>query len=366
MDDSFLDNPSQRRTFARRLLAWFDRRARDLPWRRRRDPYAVWISEVMLQQTQVATVVNYFGRFLQAFPSLAALAAADEADVLRLWEGLGYYRRARGLHQAARRLRELGFDDVPDDPAVLAELPGLGRYTVNAILSQAFERPLPVLEANSRRVLCRLLAILEDPTSALAQKRLWQAADTLLPKRRVGDFNQALMELGALVCSPAPACAACPVTEHCAAKRRGLQARIPAPPKSPRVEQVREVAVAVRRRDKMLLLQRSDQGRWAGMWEFPRGAAPEGASPAQAARGLLDSLGIRAALGREIITIRHAVTRFRIALTCLEADYQGGRVHARGVQARGYRAARWLPLTELTSVPSSRPQRRLAAALRDA
>src|SRR5688500_10811369 len=155
----------------RRLLAWFDRHARDLPWRRRRDPYAVWVSEVMLQQTQVATVIGYFQRFMNEFPDVAALAAADEQQVLRAWEGLGYYRRARALHRAARQLCADHAGRIPDDPDILSGLPGLGRYTVNAILSQAFERRLPILETNSRRVLCRLLGERGDPAGAPVQER---------------------------------------------------------------------------------------------------------------------------------------------------------------------------------------------------
>src|SRR5437764_8877912 len=175
----------------RRLLGWFDRHRRDLPWRRDRDPYRVWVSEVMLQQTQVATVVPYFERFLRAFPTLPDLAAADEQDVLRLWEGLGYYRRARDLHRAARRLVADHGGLVPDDPAALAGLPGLGRYTRNAVLSQAFDRRLPILEANSQRVLSRLFARGEDPRGGPARRWLWQAAEELLPARQAGAFNQA-------------------------------------------------------------------------------------------------------------------------------------------------------------------------------
>ncbi len=202
------------------LLRWFDRHARNLPWRRTRDPYAIWISEVMLQQTQVATVIPYFERFLNAFPSLSALAAADEQHVLRLWEGLGYYRRARNLHQAAQLLHAEHAERFPDDADVLRRLPGFGRYTANAVLSQAFDRRLPILEANSRRVLCRLFGVRDDPQEAAVQARLWTAAEALLPVKRVGAFNQALMELGALVCTPArPQCSRCPLSRQCQARR---------------------------------------------------------------------------------------------------------------------------------------------------
>src|SRR5262245_29972756 len=165
----------------------------------------------MLQQTQVATVIPYFERFVQSFPTVAALAAADEHDVLRHWEGLGYYRRARQLHQAARRVVADHQGNIPADPDAFGSLPGVGRYTMGAVLSQAFELRLPILEANSLRVLCRLLGCREDPRAPAVQRRLWEVAAALLPARHVGDFNQALMELGALVCTPAaPNCKACP------------------------------------------------------------------------------------------------------------------------------------------------------------
>src|SRR5262245_64033449 len=197
----------------RKLLAWFDRHRRDLPWRADRDPYRVWVSEVMLQQTTVAAVVPYFDRFLAAFPTVQALAAADEQQVLKLWEGLGYYRRARHLHAAAKRLVAEQGGALPDDPAVWAELPGVGRYILGAVLSQAFDRKLPVVEANSLRVLARLFGYRGDPREGDGKTWVWSAAEIMLPTRRAGDFNQALMELGALVCTPtAPACGACPLS----------------------------------------------------------------------------------------------------------------------------------------------------------
>jgi A/G-specific adenine glycosylase len=301
-----------RRWVRRRLALWFARHARALPWRKNRDPFAIWISEIMLQQTQVATVVPYFQRFLQAFPTVSALAAADEQQVLRLWEGLGYYRRARDLHQAARRLAAEHGAVIPNDPVLFRSLPGIGRYTVGAVLSQAYDRRLPILEANSQRVLCRLLGLRDDPRSALVQRRLWQAARELLPRRGAGDFNQALMELGALVCtSAAPACEACPLARHCAARRLGLQERIPLRVEAPAVVAVREVAIVVHRGPRVLVVQRPSQGRWPRMWEVPHGALAEAENHEQAAARLLPDLtAIEAQLGPELLTIRHAVTRF--------------------------------------------------------
>src|SRR5918912_1533002 len=223
------DSPSLPR-LTRPLLAWFDRHRRDLPWRRDRDPYRVWVSEVMLQQTTVAAVVPYFNRFVAAFPTVVDLAKAYEQDVLRLWEGLGYYRRARHLHAAARRLVAGHGGRLPDDPAVWADLPGVGRYILGAVLSQAFDRRLPIVEANSLRVLCRLFGYRGDPREGAGKAWVWRAAEAVLPGSRPGDFNQALMELGALVCTPtAPECGECPLAANCVAVRDGLQDQIPPP-----------------------------------------------------------------------------------------------------------------------------------------
>jgi A/G-specific adenine glycosylase len=349
------------RQVRRALLAWFDRHKRDLPWRRDRDPYRIWVSEIMLQQTQVATVVPYFERFLAAFPTIAALAAADEQEVLRLWEGLGYYRRARDLHRAARCLVAGHGGRFPDDPEAVAALPGIGRYTQGAILSQAFDRRLPILEANSQRVLCRLLGEAGDPRQGPVRRRLWAAAEELLPRRRVGDFNQALMELGALVCMPAaPRCAECPLAGVCAARRQGKQEEIPRRAAAPEPVAVQEAAVVVRRGGRVLLAQRpATANRWAGMWEFPHGPLRDGEPhEAAAVRVLMELTAVRADLGPELLTVRHGVTRYRITLTCFEACYRGGRF-----RSAFYQAANWVRPDELAGYPVSAPQRLLARAL---
>jgi A/G-specific adenine glycosylase len=345
---------------ARRLLPWFHRHRRDLPWRRDRDPYRIWVSEVMLQQTQVATVIPYFERFLQTFPSVADLAAAEEQEVLRLWEGLGYYRRARDLHRAARLLAAEHDGQFPDDAAILSGLPGLGRYTCNAVLSQAFDRRLPILEANSQRVLSRLFGRAEDPRQGPARRWLWQTAEDILPQRQVGAFNQALMELGALVCTPAaPRCGDCPLAGRCLARQMGRQESIPARTPSPEIVRVREAAVVLRRGSEVLLVQRPHGGRWAKMWEFPHGPLQEGETEETAAARILHELtGLHGKLGSELLAIRHAVTRHRIALTCFDAEYAGGEFHS-----DFYVEARWLSLADLVAYPVSSPQRRLARFL---
>jgi A/G-specific adenine glycosylase len=342
------------------LLRWFERHQRSLPWRRDRDPYPIWVSEVMLQQTQVATVIPFFERFLQAFPTLTDLAAADEQQVLRLWEGLGYYRRARDLHRAARQLAAEHHGGIPDDPDLLAKLPGMGRYTVGAVLSQAFDRRLPILEANSQRVLCRLFGLREDPRRGPTRSRLWQLAETLLPKRKVGEFNQAVMELGALVCTPAtPRCDACPLAAHCVARRLGLQAEIPARPEAPATVAVHEAAVVLRRGEQVLLMQRPTEGRWANLWEFPHGSLVDDETHEKAAaRVLRQATGLVAEPRGEILTIRHGVTRFQITMVCFEAFFRGG-----ALRLGFYRQGAWLEPAQLSAYPVSAPQRRLAAAL---
>jgi A/G-specific adenine glycosylase len=355
-----LPSPELARSMRRRLLAWFNQSQRDLPWRRDRDPYRIWVSEVMLQQTTVAAVVPYFERFLQAFPTVTALAAADEAQVLRLWEGLGYYRRARNLHRAARVLVEKHAGQLPNDPAAWHGLPGVGRYTVGAVLSQAFDRRLPILEANSRRVLCRLFARTGDPTRAPLQTWLWSAAEALLPKRKAGHFNQALMELGALVCTPVnPACRDCPLRPLCQAHRQGLQEQIPERPPEPTITAVHEAAVVLRRGDTVLLVQRPEHGRWAGLWEFPHGSINDGESPKKAAERLArDLTGITATVGGELLTIRHGITRYRITLVCFTATPRRGTF-----RSQFYRLGVWAEVGRLGEYPFSAPQRRLAAAV---
>jgi A/G-specific adenine glycosylase len=351
-----------RRRLPRRLLAWFARCRRDFPWRRDRDPYRIWVSEVMLQQTQAATVIPYFERFLLAFPTLTDLAAADEQDVLRLWEGLGYYRRARDLLRTARLLAATNGGRFPDEPAALHGLPGLGRYTRNAVLSQAFDRRLPILEANSVRVLTRLFGRTGDLRRGPEQRWLWAAAEALLPSRRAGDFNQSLMELGALICTPhSPRCGECPLATDCVARRLGLQALIPARAPAPEPTLVREAAVVVRRGEQVLLLQRPPDRRWASLWEFPHGPLIEGEAPDKAASRLLHELtGFQGRIGAELITLRHGVTRFRITLVCFEAEYLSGEF-----RTEFYRQAVWLTPTELGAYPVSSPQRRLAKVLAD-
>ncbi|MFW5868776.1 MAG: A/G-specific adenine glycosylase, partial [Armatimonadota bacterium] len=224
------------------LLAWFDAHRRDLPWRRTSDPYRIWVSEIMLQQTQVDRVIDYYERFLVAFPTVEALAEAPIDDVLRLWEGLGYYSRARNLHAAARVIVQEHGGEFPRSPEAIRALPGIGEYTAGAVQSIAFGVPVPAVDANVIRVLARLFAVEGDVSAGEERRRIADLAAEVVPDDRPGDFNQALMELGALLCIPGrPGCLICPLSEVCRAKLRGLQATIP-PPKSRAVHEVASVA----------------------------------------------------------------------------------------------------------------------------
>ncbi len=352
------DSPWRAR-YRRRLRTWYRKHARDLPWRRNRDPYLVWISEIMLQQTQVATVESYFLRFREAFPTIEALAAAEEQHVLRLWEGLGYYRRARQLHAAARVLVEQHDGRFPDDPEAVRALPGIGRYTGGAILSIAFNAREPILEANTIRLFCRLLAYRGVPTSSDAQRILWAMAETVLPRRDVGTFNQALMELGSQVCTPkSPDCDACPVANLCQAKALGLQDAVPAQKPKKKFEDVHEVALIVRRRRRVLLLRRPEGARWAGLWDFPRYEMDHEEEPALFSKlrdKLLAQTGIDATPEEHQERLKHGVTRFRITLDCYTARFvEVGKPPADVPELM------WITLKQLAEYPLNTTGRKLA------
>jgi A/G-specific adenine glycosylase len=307
-----------------RLLAWFDAHHRPLPFRESRDAYRIWVSEVMLQQTTVAAVVPYFQRFVKRFPTVTDLAKADEAEVLALWEGLGYYRRVKHLHAAAKILASHG-NDLPDDPAIWAELPGVGRYILGAVLSQAFDRRLPIVEANTLRLLSRLFGYRDDPRSSAGQKWLWATAEAILPKRRIGDFNQALMELGALVCTPTnPKCGDCPLRRNCIARKTDAVKDIPPKPKPTTVTNVVEVVLVARRGETLLLGHRPDGIRWAGLWELPHGEIAAGETIAEAAKRLgRELLGVTVRAGDIGEVVKQQVTRFAISLTPVTVTFRG-------------------------------------------
>jgi A/G-specific adenine glycosylase len=309
------------------LLAWYDCHRRDLPWRDQPDPYRVWISEVMLQQTQVTTVVPYYERFLGRFPTLEDLAAAPLDAVLKAWEGLGYYARARHLHAAARQVLADYGGRLPPSYAALRRLPGLGDYTAGALASIAFGERVPAVDGNVKRVLARLFAVTDDVTRGAAARRLRAIAADLVPPDRPGDFNQAMMELGATICTPgSPRCPLCPVQAECVGLAQGVQESLPI--KGPRRTQPHyDVTAAVIRADdgRLLIAQRKPEAMLGGLWEFPGGKCHPGETlPDCLRREIREELGLEIEVGHCLTTIRHSYTHFRISLHVFECRHLDG------------------------------------------
>jgi A/G-specific adenine glycosylase len=351
---------SKRPVFSRRLLRWFSRHRRDLPWRRTRDPYRIWVAEVMLQQTRAATAGPYFERFVARFPDLRSLAEADLDEVLKIWEGLGYYRRARHLKRAAEQLVAAGATQLPDDYQRLLALPGVGRYTAGAVMSLAFNRPYPIQDGNVRRVLCRVWAVGRDPRRADVQAWLWHAAEQLIPRCRAGRFNEALMELGATVCTDRAArCTVCPLSELCDGHRRGDVYAYPHRSRAAPLPHFDVVAGIVRRGSRLLVAQRPATSMLGGLWEFPGGKVEAGESLERALhRELGEELGITVRVERPFVRVEHAYTHFRITLHSFFCRHRRGRTRALGCAAY-----RWLTLGELGELAFPKADRVIIAAL---
>lgn len=298
--------PKQRVDLRRALLGWFDVAARTLPWRERRDAYGIWLSEIMLQQTRVDTVIPYYERFLTMYPTVHALADAPVEDVLKQWAGLGYYRRARQLCQAAREVVANHEGKFPQDPKGLQELSGVGRYTAGAIASIAFGVATPLVDGNVIRVFARLFGLTEDMRKSAGVKRVWRLAAELVDSERPGDFNQSLMELGATVCTPkAPRCADCPVAADCAAKRTGNPLALPVLSKRAKPKVVMAASLVWRGRDgKTLLARRNSEGLFGGMWEPPMVEGTRAMLP-QALRSLQLPVDSARVVGRVRHTLSH-------------------------------------------------------------
>jgi A/G-specific adenine glycosylase len=342
------------------LLAWFARARRDLPWRRDYDPYAVWIAEVMLQQTQVETMLPYYARWMARFPALADVARAPLADVLKHWEGLGYYARARNLHRAAQAVMERRQGRLPQKVEELMMLPGIGRYTAGAIASIAFNRPAPLVDGNVARVLCRVAALEEAPRSPTGKRVVWALAQAALPQESPRAFNEALMELGALVCRPrAPACPRCPLVAQCQARRLGTPEAYPRRP--PRRERPvrRGVMLLGQTGARLLVRRRPPGGLWGGLWEFPWLELRSGESPHAALRRLAGPMGLSIdgkpqPCGRLI----HGLTHFQLELACFAIRWKKFPPAARED------AARWVTPRELESLALGRLNHKALALLR--
>jgi A/G-specific adenine glycosylase len=320
----------------------------------------------MLQQTQVATVIPYFRRFLARFPKITDLAAAEEQDVLRLWQGLGYYSRARSLQRCAQKVVGDFGGQVPWDVEALRTLPGVGRYTAGAIASIAFGRRAPILDGNVMRVICRLDRIELDPREPTTNEVLWTRATDLLPARqRIGDFNSALMELGALVCTPRqPQCLVCPVREHCDAFAAGVQDRIPPPRQAKRTPLLKRRTFCIRKGDAWLIEQRPAKGRWAGMWQFIT-IAGHGNSAARTKPSTPPRLPIEVTKPVLLGTIRHALTHRRYEFDVYSCDAAGDEAVGELVLPHDDRPRRWVTWPELSRYPLPRPHVKIAAMLGD-
>jgi A/G-specific adenine glycosylase len=350
------------------LLTWIDAgHLRDLPWRAEpRDPYAVWVSEVMLQQTQVATVVPYLQRWLKRFPTVETLAAADLGDVLKAWEGLGYYSRARNLHKAARIVVEQHAGRPPAERRALLALPGIGKYTAGAILSIAFGQRAAVLDGNVKRVLARVYDVAGEIGKSATETHLWRLAQGLVEAvepQQAGPLNEALMDLGATVCLPqGPRCLLCPLHASCLARQRGTQEERPVRLARKPLPHF-DVTAAVLRRpgqpEQFLIAQRPPEGMLGGLWEFPGGKLHAGETLADCLRReMQEELGVEVAVGDLVTVVRHAYTHFRITLHAFECRLLAGQPQSIGVADW-----RWVTLDDLASYPFAVTDQKIIAAL---
>jgi A/G-specific adenine glycosylase len=352
------------------IVAWFELSQRDLPWRRTRDPYAVWVSEIMLQQTRVETVAPRYARWMARFPSVTALAAAPLDDVLAEWAGLGYYARARNLHASARLCAAEHGGQLPRRLDEIGRLPGIGRYTAGAIASIAFEFPAPILDGNVERVLARLFAVGGDVRAQPARGRLWRLAERMVEPADDGalpsQVNQGMMELGALLCSPRrPRCPECPVAALCQARSRGAPEALPEKPRAQRVTELSQVALALWRGGKILLVRRPPEGLWGGLFELPSGEPTPGESLVGAARRIAaERVGLRvdaaaiAPLPAPAASFQHLLSHRRVTFHGYRAAAPSGRV-----RRTFYDAHRWVAPEAARTLGVSRATDRIIKTL---
>jgi A/G-specific adenine glycosylase len=349
------------------LLAWWDEGHRTLPWRESSDPYAIWVSEIMLQQTQIATVIPYFDRWMTRFPTVHSLADAALDDVLKQWEGLGYYSRARNLHAAAIIVVDEFDGYLPGTLPELLALPGIGRYTAGAIASIAYNQAAPVLDGNVMRVRSRVTDLSEDISKGATKNKLWQLAGTLVPGQRPGEYNQALMELGQLVCSPGiPHCTKCPLAALCRAREQGTVDQRPVRPPRKRTPHYDVVAGVIWQGEEpsatahFLIARRPLDGLLGGLWEFPGGKQEVGETLAQALRReIKEELALDIIVGQQLTVVKHAYTHFRITLHAFHAQANGGEPEDIGVAAHA-----WVTIDNLDHFAFASADRQIIAALK--
>lgn len=351
-----LEHAAQRTAFRRALLRWYRSAARDLPWRRADDPYLIWLSEAMLQQTQVVTVIPYFERFRAAYPTVHDLAQAPLDDVLKQWEGLGYYSRARNLHRAAQQIAAAG--EFPESAEEWRQLPGIGRYTAAAIASITRGEPVAVLDGNVKRVLARLHAIHEPINAAATERRLWELADDLLAKRSAGEFNQAMMELGAEICTPrGPQCLSCPVRQFCSAAATGLAEQLPNKTRSVKPKRIEGLAALVEYRGRLLVRKRPEGGLLGGLWEIPT-VLENQVSEVTLADLVASLTGCRPTLGDVAATVQHTFTHRQLTLRVFRVN-----LRHKPTLATNSHQQRWLGREELQAVALGKMYHKALAAV---
>lgn len=340
------------------LLHWFAENGRDLPWRRTYLPYHIWISEIMLQQTQMDRVVAYFNRWLENFPDIATLAEAREQEVLRLWEGLGYYSRARNLLKTAELLNRRHDSALPEDHGALLRLPGIGKYTAGAIMSLAFNRSHPIVDANVERLFSRLFNLAGPVKEKQTHDFIWRKAAELIPEGKARFFNQSLMELGALVCLPrSPRCNECPIRAHCEAFARGMVSERPVAGKAREIIPITMVSGILRHQGKIYIQKRLADDVWPNLWEFPGGCLEEGETPEEAlVREYREETGFAIHGLKKIGTIKHSFTKYRVLLHCYHCRLRGNET---GPVLRAAQEYRWASPDELDNFAFPAPHRRL-------
>ncbi len=346
---------------SRPLLEWYAIHARQLPWRDHPDPYAIWISEIMLQQTRVETVFDYFNRWMQAFPDIETLANAAEQAVLKQWEGLGYYSRARNIHKTARILLHDYDGKLPADPHQLQKLPGIGRYTAAAITSIAFGMDQAALDGNIRRVLSRVFDIDLPIRTPASEKLFWKLAEQNLPAGQAGDYNQALMDLGASICLPSrPKCLLCPVQKFCLAFERGVQEQRPVIPEKKPIPHYVVTAAILQRDQQFLLAQRPANGLLGGLWEFPGGKQEAGETLTGALeREIMEELGSTISVEKHFGEYQHAYTHFRVTLHAFLCSLIEGEPQP--IEAS---QLAWVSLEQLPEYPMGKIDRMIADQLK--
>lgn len=360
----------------KKLLAWYEQSKRDLPWRSTTDPYAIWVSEIMLQQTQVATVLPYYYRFLSSFPTVHELANAEEQSVLRHWEGLGYYRRAKQLHAAARAIVERHGGVFPQSFEEVLALPGIGRYTAGAICSFAYDQATPIVEANTQRLYARLLCLTQSLADKSSQTALWKFASDILPEgagRNARSINHALMELGALVCSPKPDCDKCPLLSLCPTAKQGLQTEVPVAKKKTVYTDRAFAVVIVRDHQDRIFVRKCAAGEWwEGLWDFPRIEITDSDLAEIDVRPWLTqevnkTFGLSVKNISEGSVIRHSVTRYRIQLRCFSAQMKSKltrlNLQNQNVPDLTTWSSRWVTMDELIHLPLSASGRKVSTLI---